>query len=1501
MNALKKTIMKTRFIFSGQASRVLVTIVGALLLSVQFVTAQSWFNPAWPYRVPLTIANSTATALTDYQVQVNLNASGPWSTAATDGSDLRFTDAGGIKEIPYWIESWTYGVSAKIWIKVPSVAATGNTTIYMYYGATSMPAPQLVSTPPAGPFTKHPGNPGVINGTGAPAATADILPENIVYDPVTQHYWMVLSDQTSGSRVGLVYSDEPTNPDAWYWSGYVINSAIAPHLIEYNGTWYIFYGDQSVANPRPISVASSSSVSGPYVKIGEALQAGASGTWEDVRADEPFVFQRADGTWVLIYMGDAGGNVEQVGYATASNITGPYTKYAGNPCIPFGPAGSYDAGTVADPWVYEYDGVYYIGYTVSPSTSSPWQTALATTTDWLTFTKHGIILPQGTEFNSFRGAVSRIGDQYVFSYTGGPASGDYRLCIATQPVLKSLSANGNGDETFDFFDDFDGPILDVSKWIRTRGSDVQYIFDGDVMRMTSVDGSYAKIDATKEFGFNYIGETYGRHYNTPATNMIVEYGFMHETTYDLRLTDNFTTVNRYQRYVNASSSNFGPLTDQLYHIYGLYRESPGTAGFTIDGTGVTHSTGISTAMLHPFIMSYNVSGLPVNNFDVDWTRVRKWAGQDPIVTVGTVEDNSNQWIGNTSIYWDNPANWSKGVPDSSMNVLIASGTTYQPNIEKEAACRTIVINPGTTLTIGGTTTLNVAGDWINNGTFATSSTATIQFNGETQSIGGTGYNAFQNIVVNSSVSASLSAVVELYGNLTISSGVFDIGDFTINNTQPAGTLTISDLATLKIGGSNTLPSGYDTHVIRPTSFVEYYGGNQVVGATTYGNLVLSGIGTKTVPSSISITGNIKITESAVASLADGTISIAGTLILGTEGQADGTWGTDLASPSPDHPNNTYFSSTGILDVNASITTGYWLGITSNDWNTGSNWHGGSVPLLGTDVVIPVYAEFKPVISGMALPAECNNLTVNDGATLTIDPGQALTVYGALLNNGTITIKSSWVNSNGSLIVRGAPSGTGTVSYIRFLREGDDTGDKHLLASPVGGQDVPEFISAYDAKIDNVRTWDEFNGTWTEVTNNDFISGKGYNIYQADASDGEFMFTGSLVNSATFTATSPFGLPYLSRGGDPYAATPLQNADNPISAFWTAGRGYIAGAWVNWGGGGWNLLGNPFTSAMNADQFITDNALDFDPYYQALYVYDGKNGYYRYVASTVPGYGDPGIIQGGSFGSRIQAGQGFMVMANNNNVVFNFNSLMQVHNTVLPLLKSATTEDPWPGLKLKVKWGEKENMTTIVFNDAMKNSLDPGYDVGLLSAGPEVEIYTALVDKDESINLTRQALQIAGVDTVKIPVGIDCYAGAEVTFSAVTVPLGNRRFWLEDRTSGIFTDLSLKSYTVTLPANTYGTGRFFIIASANTPTAIKNLEDAGNNLRIWVSRDKLIIQGEIGKNASCELYDIQGRRILERRLDDGDLNTIDIPSGLHGVFMVRVTDGSVITTRKIALL
>ena len=101
----------------------------------------------------------------------------------------------------------------------------------------------------------------------------------------------------------------------------------------------------------------------------------------------------------------------------------------------------------------------------------------------------------------------------------------------------------------------------------------------------------------------------------------------------------------------------------------------------------------------------------------------------------------------------------------------------------------------------------------------------------------------------------------------------------------------------------------------------------------------------------------------------------------------------------------------------------------------------------------------------------------------------------------------------------------------------------------------------------------------------------------------------------------------------------------------------------------------------------------------------------------------------------------------------------------------------------------------------------------------------------------------------------------------------------------------------LPANTFGDGRFYIISSANTPTSIKHPGDDDPALRIWISGGNLIIKGELGDRALYELYDLNGKTIMDGQLEGNEFNIINMPGKLHGVYVVRVVDGLKITTRK----
>jgi hypothetical protein len=91
----------------------------------------------WSYRRAIAIDNTGNTgSLTDYQVKVALDSSNfDFSKAQSAGQDLRFADSDGTTLLDYWIEDYdATGQTATLWVQVPSIPASSNKTVYLYYG-----------------------------------------------------------------------------------------------------------------------------------------------------------------------------------------------------------------------------------------------------------------------------------------------------------------------------------------------------------------------------------------------------------------------------------------------------------------------------------------------------------------------------------------------------------------------------------------------------------------------------------------------------------------------------------------------------------------------------------------------------------------------------------------------------------------------------------------------------------------------------------------------------------------------------------------------------------------------------------------------------------------------------------------------------------------------------------------------------------------------------------------------------------------------------------------------------------------------------------------------------------------------------------------------------------------------------------------------------------------------------------------------------------------------
>ncbi len=101
---------------------------------VRLETIENWWNTSWTKRKEITVTNSNPTVLTDYELKITTSYD---SDMQADFDDLRFTNLAGT-ELGYWIETKTNSVSANVWVKINSLAASSDTKIYVYYGNNSV-------------------------------------------------------------------------------------------------------------------------------------------------------------------------------------------------------------------------------------------------------------------------------------------------------------------------------------------------------------------------------------------------------------------------------------------------------------------------------------------------------------------------------------------------------------------------------------------------------------------------------------------------------------------------------------------------------------------------------------------------------------------------------------------------------------------------------------------------------------------------------------------------------------------------------------------------------------------------------------------------------------------------------------------------------------------------------------------------------------------------------------------------------------------------------------------------------------------------------------------------------------------------------------------------------------------------------------------------------------------------------------------------------------------
>ena len=532
-----------------------------------------------------------------------------------------------------------------------------------------------------------------------------------------------------------------------------------------------------------------------------------------------------------------------------------------------------------------------------------------------------------------------------------------------------------------------------------------------------------------------------------------------------------------------------------------------------------------------------------------------------------------------------------------------------------------------------------------------------------------------------------------------------------------------------------------------------------------------------------------------------------------------------------------------LAIGGSIcTTGQWTGDVDNDWSNGGNWCGGSVPISSTDVIIPVGVTQPTIISSGAL---CHNLTIDNGAVLTIASAGTLTASGTTTLSGTECLI---ISSEGSFIDNGI-SGAGTARVEKNLTDSR----WWYIGAPINNATAAAFTSLAGAPTtdgNRLFYWDETSHAYVNVTNTadamPVLTGFSFKRFSTSSPDAiTVAFTGSL-NTAPVT---------------------------PIGG--TSDLTYTAGT-----SQGFNLVCNPFPSAINWGCINTPTTGLTQTNLETTIWYRSNGGFATYNSS--------GAGTGQNAGERIiPAMQAFWVRTNGSAGGMEVTNAARVHDSQT-FYKTASETNIF---RISVSDGTNNDEAVVGFYQDAQDVFE-NFDSEKMMADENIpQLYTITSDNAEvAIN---GLPELTSNNESIVPLGFSTNIAGTFTLKASNLAEFNPSFsvYLEDVQQNVLQDLQQNpSYSFTSGVGN-SVNRFKLhfgnfIASIST--------DIKNNVYLYAVENNIFIN--TSEESTVEVYSSIGEKISSEYLIKG-LNKIPV-NAAKGIYIVKVQTSAGVVTKKV---
>lgn len=572
------------------------------------------------------------------------------------------------------------------------------------------------------------------------------------------------------------------------------------------------------------------------------------------------------------------------------------------------------------------------------------------------------------------------------------------------------------------------------------------------------------------------------------------------------------------------------------------------------------------------------------------------------------------------------------------------------------------------------------------------------------------------------------------------------------------------------------------------------------------------------------------------------------------------------------------SSTSIVNVNVN-SSNTWTGAISTSWFIASNWSCGSVPTAASDVTIPNVTR-KPIVDGTGTSALANTVTVDSGSSLTVNSGNTLKVTDQVTNNGgTITFEDS-----ASLVQTNDVANSGNIIYKRNYTGGEF--DYTYWSSPVASQNL--LALSPSTKQDKFLS---FDGTdWVQETPSTTIMtvGKGY-----------------IIRGVPSPSNPPVGFGTLTFNGEP------NNGTQTISVV---------------GGASSNLIGNPYPSAIYADQFLFDNqtVIDGTIYFwthntpiavgtpdpgTGAWAYSGNDyASYSLTGGVGTGSGTEAISGGAKPTGKIAAGQSFFTTSTTAGGTVTFTNAMRVDGSGNPLNNSNFYKTKNPKAKTIIAiekhrvWLNLTNaqgafkQTLVGYLTGATNTWDKMYDGESFDGNDFLDFYSINEDK----NLTIQGRALPFDDNDEIPLGYRIALAGTFTINIDETDglFAKQDVYLEDKLTNKTVNLKEVNYTFSTAAGTFDDR--FVLRYANKTLGTTDFEGIEKNVLVSVKNKQIKISSFGETIDKVTIFDLLGRKLYQKdKINSNEFVLADFTSSRE-TYIIKTTlqNGQVVSEKMI---